>query len=109
MTRLTKALARLAHSWWQVDQVRASPTEGRLLRLRPPCYLRIGTETVEIVWRRRAEREVFYECADGSELQVLLSGLKPEVYWLRHGERQLLTESDIEVFEGGHDTDRISG
>ncbi len=38
-------------SWWRVDRIRASPTEGRLLRLHPPCFVVIGGRSFEIAHR----------------------------------------------------------
>ncbi len=41
LTRLAN-LVRLLPAWWQADRVRASPREGRLLRIMPPCIVRIS-------------------------------------------------------------------
>lgn len=38
-------------SWWRVDRVRASPNDGRLLRLHPPCFVVIGGRSFEISHR----------------------------------------------------------
>lgn len=48
-------LVRLARSWWRCDRPRASPREGRLLRLTPPCLLRVGDTLVELTSRTVGE------------------------------------------------------
>ncbi|MCB1807126.1 MAG: hypothetical protein KDK04_13000 [Candidatus Competibacteraceae bacterium] len=104
MKKLAKALASLARNWWQVDQVRISPSEGRLLNLQPPCYLRIGAQTVEIIQRRPAEQRlgVIYDCADDSQLQVNLISLNRalDVCWIRQDQTIELAAADVEVFSG---------
>ena len=102
MKKWAKTLTSLVRSWWHVDQIRVSPVEGRLLRLQPPCYLRINTETIELVQRRRAVQRlgVIYDCADGSELQVILFSLNQalKVYWQRPGGAIELAAQEVEVF-----------
>lgn len=57
---LANRLARLLHSWWRYDRIRAAPGEGRLLRLEPPCYLLIDEQPVSV-----EERSV-QETAEGT-------------------------------------------
>ena len=47
----SKTLLDCLRSWWRVDRIRASPAEGRLLRLHPPCFVVIGGRSLEIAHR----------------------------------------------------------
>jgi hypothetical protein len=102
---LVKQLWRLVHSWWRQDRIRLSPTEGRLLRLEPPCFLVIDGQPFEIVKRtlRPSDREpvAVYTCRTcGSELMIR-QGLTPEILWHHQGVVRRLHETDIEVYPGG--------
>lgn len=48
---VSKAVLDCIRSWWRVDRIRASPTDGRLLRLHPPCFVVIGGQSFEIAHR----------------------------------------------------------
>ena len=100
MNRLLKQLHGLARSWWRIDSIRISPAEGRLLRLQPPCYLRLGAEVLEITRRRTVGQSLIYDCADGDELQVSFIDLTqaPQVHWRRQEQTIELSVSELEVF-----------
>lgn len=106
-------LPQLIWSWWRRDKIRVSPAEGRLLRLQPPCYLRLLGETVEVRARRPLPGGggVSYECVGTEaigvgELRVRISarGLRhpPEVDWLASGavEPCPLAADEVDVFAG---------
>lgn len=107
MTPLTQTVSRLVRGWWQAEQIRISPCEGRLLRLQTPSYVRIGTQTLELIKRRTDHKSlgVIYDCSDGSELRVQLISLNQSlaVYWWRTGVEVELNELDVEIFNGTSD------
>ena len=47
----SKALLDCLRSWWRVDRIRASPIDGRLLRLHPPCFVVIEGRSFEVAQR----------------------------------------------------------
>jgi hypothetical protein len=100
-------LIDLIRSWWRVDRIRASPREGRLLRLSPPCILCIDAVLVEVhervVGQTVTGPYVRYDCIgpDGrSELWVMPRGRDqtPEIHWIQGPTRRVLSEADIEAF-----------
>jgi hypothetical protein len=107
MWKLATALARLLHWWWRCDRIRAPPSEGRLLRLVPPCFLRIAGEPVEVVSRHVAfagdSQLILHRCqgeAGDFELAIRLTAGGPEVR-MRRGECEwLLAAEDVEVIPG---------
>ena len=88
------------------DRIRVPPSEGRLLRLSPPCVLTIGSETVLIVSRTVSETtdgpSVRYECETdygSAELIVRLNAMKTQVEWKnQEGTTTPLAEADLVVF-----------
>jgi hypothetical protein len=107
MWKLATALARLLHWWWRSDRIRAPPSEGRLLRLVPPCFLRIAGEPVEVVSRDvtfAGDRQlIMHRCqseAGEFELAVRLKDGGPEVCMRRGGRDRLLAAEDVEVIPG---------
>ncbi|MEX2216808.1 MAG: hypothetical protein WD768_22025 [Phycisphaeraceae bacterium] len=106
-------LVRLLRWWWQADRVRISPREGRLLRLRPPCILRIGEAYVQVHRRCTGSLAtgpyVLYECTiDSQPGQLIVSPGPPGapgppsgsklIKWRLAGETQDLDADDVEVF-----------
>lgn len=99
-------MLRLLRSWWQVDRIRASPREGRLLRLRPPCILVIDGRVVEVVARTLAHDDdcvtVSYDCRQGQDVGCLTirlaGGLTSNVVWTAAGVERRLPADDVEVF-----------
>ena len=103
MWKLATALARLLHWWWRSDRIRAPPSEGRLLRLEPPCFLRIAGEPAEVV-SRHVDGQLITHCCHGAagdfELAVRLTEGGPEVRMRRGGRERLLAAKDVEVIPG---------
>jgi len=102
--RLVRQLGRLLHSWWRGDRIRVSPEEGRLLRLRPPCWLLIDGATVEVVGRTvpDAGRRVLYSCRTHSGVGTLAVSLddKVNLHWHDGAHTRPIMASDIEVYSG---------
>ena len=81
--QLLRDLFKLFRSWWQVDRVRISPTEGRLLRLIPPCIICVNGRPVEVlrrsVSRKTAEVIVQYDClCEGRLAQLFVTPREKE-------------------------------
>lgn len=98
-------LVRLIRDWWQVDRVRISPREGRLLRLQPGDLLRLEGMTVTVIARRvdPDASGVRYRCEGagfGGELWVGLDAGRQadEVVWSRQGCQQRLPAVEVEVY-----------
>jgi hypothetical protein len=104
---LTRALARLAQSWWSADRVRASQREGRILRLRPPTVILLDQRQIEVVRRSVAHgtngAEVIYDCQTDcgpAQMRVAVVGpiCSPCITWIENDRRQLLTEDEFEIW-----------
>src|SRR5262245_15885279 len=105
MWRLVRSVWRLIDSWWRRDRVRASPREGRLLRLTPPRVLIVAGEAAQIA--RRSVRidgghpRVTYHCVTRAGCALLrVNAAEPAhgILWqTKHG-TQRLHEEDIEVY-----------
>src|SRR5688572_8054988 len=50
-SQLLVSIRNLIDSWWRVDRIRASPREGRLLRIEPGTIVTINGEMLEITER----------------------------------------------------------
>jgi hypothetical protein len=107
MWSLVSSMGRLLHCWWRGDRIRVSPREGRLLRLKPPCFLRIAGEPVQVT-RRQVIRgavglTIVYHCemATGPcELVVQPMPWGPAVTVQRPGEVRAVTAEDVDVIPG---------
>jgi hypothetical protein len=106
--RWTHSLARLVRSWWQVDRIRVSPSEGCWLRLKCGWLMRVDEEWFEVTSRSVSAGPdsswVAYECAGRGQVawlraQPLASGQPRALYWHSGGEVRLLDPAEIEVFE----------
>jgi hypothetical protein len=104
---LVKRVASLLHSWWHSDRIRCPPAEGRLLRLRPPCYLRLRGEPLQVISRAVQElggkTSVVYACHSrigSGRLVVKPKDAFPAVTieWHADGTVVGLWEADVEVF-----------
>ena len=104
---LVKRVASLLHSWWRGDRIRSPPAEGRLLRLRPPCYLLLRGQSLEVTSREVQERggkmSVVYVCqtrGGQGNLVVEPGTILPAVMseWHENGKVVRLPEADVEVF-----------
>jgi hypothetical protein len=109
ITRLLRDVFRLIASWWQVDRVRVSPHEGRLLRLEPPCVMVVESRPAEVlartVGRTAAGPFVVYDCRSATgpcQLRVvpLGEGYVSRVSWIEDGRERELAADDVEVFQG---------
>jgi hypothetical protein len=107
LARVYRALARLVQSWWSIDRVRASPREGRILRLRPPAWILLDGREVEVLRRsvfRGAEGgSVVYDCqTEYGPAQIRVSTVGPlystQIYWVQRGQPQLLDEDRLEIW-----------
>ena len=47
-------IVALARSWWQVDRIRTPPRDGALLRLSPPCLVRVRGAVLGFAARRHS-------------------------------------------------------
>ena len=77
--QILRDLWRLIRSWWQVDRIRISPSEGRLWRLDPPCVVFVDGTPVEVLRKlpttQDASRVVEYEClCAGREARLAVNG-----------------------------------
>ena len=103
MWRVVRAAARLVHCWWHGDRVRASPREGKLLRLAPPCFVRLAGEPAAVVRRRVVTGAVVYSCdaaAGPYELVVRPTGGEPAVAVRRAGAEWAVAADEVEVIPG---------
>jgi hypothetical protein len=107
MGTLAGSIARLLHWWWHGDRIRAAPREGRLLRLTPPCFVRIAGQWAEVVSRRVLRDSnvplIVYRCAgpaDAFELAIrpTVDGVRIDLR--RGGKTRPLSEDDVEVIRG---------
>jgi hypothetical protein len=110
MTMLKKtihALAGLLRAWWQVDRVRVSPSDGRLLRLGLRSVIQVMGDPAVVMKRRVGHTEegpyVAYECegvAGSSEILVRPIGDRHRVAirWVTKGKERALSEAEIEAF-----------
>ncbi len=98
---------RLLRSWWQADRVRISPREGRLLRLEPPCIVRIGGRYAQVLHRRTGQTPegpyVCYECeVDDQPAQLWVEPVgqayMQRVRWSLAGVDASLLAEEVEVF-----------
>jgi len=105
--QLLRDVFALIRSWWQVDRVRISPAEGRLLRLIPPCIICVNGRPVEVL-RRSVSHETFgpivqYDClCQGQAAQLLVAtnekGRTSSVVWFENGQVRDLTEADVDAY-----------
>ena len=105
---LARSVADLLRSWWRVDRIRASPCEGRLLRLHPPCFIAIDGQTVEIARRVIGQDAdgpfVIYDCRAMTGPAKLLVRLLTEpsqtlIRWIGPDGERPLNEHEVSVFE----------
>lgn len=103
---MIRELFQLVQSAVCRDRIRVPPSDGRLLRLSPPCVLMIGTETVSIVGRTVGSRKgrpcVRYELesqrSTGTLVVELQQNLRCEITLEASSIHQPIAEDDIVVF-----------
>ena len=107
LKKTIQSLADLLRSWWHVDRVRVSPSQGRLLRLGLRSVIQVGGESAVVLKRRVGHTAegpyVVYECqciAGPSELFVRPIGGTHHVTirWVVNGKERTLSEGEIEAF-----------
>jgi hypothetical protein len=116
VARLFIDLARLVESWWKIDRIRASPREGRILRLQPPCVVVVENRPAEVLARTLGQgasptatatamelMHVVYDCrsARGAcrlTVTVTASGAIAGVDWMEDGVERRIMEEDVEVY-----------
>ena len=108
--RLLRSAWLAARWWWKVDRVRISPREGRLLRLEPPCLLRLGGLWAQVVGREVATGgagpSVVYRLNADAGSAVLRVARRPgcralSVHLRAGAGEESLPEEEIEVFPRG--------
>lgn len=106
--RLLSKLSGWIRSWWRVDRVRVSPTEGRLLRLEPPCWLRVEGTLVEVFSRTVGETTggpfVTYGCRSPAgpctlSLDPRGQGRTAILRWEKDARKEELSSRQVEVFQ----------
>lgn len=105
---MIRAVLEFLRAWWRVDRIRASPRDGRLLRLHPPCFVLIGDRSFEI-GRRVVGQDadgpfVVYDGRDANGPAKLLVRLvtkssRTVIRWIGNNGERTLDETDISVFE----------
>ena len=105
---LLSALLDCIRSWCRVDRIRASPIEGRLLRLHPPCFVVIGGNSFEI-----AHRIVGHDATGpfvdynviGKEgpchllVQLIVETSQTAIRWIGPDGKRSLEPAEVSVFE----------
>ncbi len=104
---LLSTLLALARAWWRHDRVRASPNEGRLLRLGPGAVLRIAGRRAVVQHRRVGETAegsyVAYECeGEAGPSQLLLRHTAGRIHstasWREGGAEQTIGADSVEAY-----------
>lgn len=116
VARLFIDLTRLVESWWKIDRIRASPREGRILRMQPPCVVVVEDRPAEVLARTLGQTasttagtamielmQVVYECRSARgpcelRLVVTASGAIAGVSWTEDGVKRRIAETDVEVY-----------
>ncbi len=105
---LGKTLLDCLRSWWRMDRIRVLPTDGRLLRLHPPCFVVIGGRSFEIAHRvvgQDAEGpfvDYNIHSQDGSArmlVRLIVETSQTVIRWIGPDGERLLDEEAISVFE----------
>jgi hypothetical protein len=90
--------------WWRADRIRAAPGEGRLLRLRPPCFLRVRGRTVEVL-RRSVIHSVlgpcvlYCCCVPAGSRALLVAPQGGKMRWIEADSESELMTIEVEVFQ----------
>jgi hypothetical protein len=104
---LMHSIAELLRAWWRVDRIRAAPSDGRLLRLQPPCFVTIDGGPFEIARRVVGQDAggpfVVYEChATGGSAQLIVrlvaESQQTSIRWIGPDGERRLNERDVAVF-----------
>ena len=102
------SIVELLRAWWRVDRVRAASSDGRLLRLRPHCFVMIDGRPFEIARRIVGQDAggpfVVYECqATGGSARLIVNlvaeSQQTSIRWIGPDGERGLDERDVSVFE----------
>ena len=115
---MIRALLDCLRAWWRVDRIRASPCNGRLLRLHPPCLVVVCGQSFEIAHRIVGQDVagpfVDYDLhgENGSArllVRLMIETSQSVIRWIGPDGERPLDETEISVFErttfvarGGH-------
>ena len=93
-------LRALCVAWLRVDRIRASPDQGRLLRLEPGAILVIGDEQFVVTHRKRhGDTSVKYVCQGRRGFSLLLVPVcAREVRWSYQRQTVTVCADEIEVY-----------
>jgi hypothetical protein len=118
IARLWRDLSQLVRSWYMHDRIRASPVEGRLLRVQPGDLLTVGSRDVIVVDRSVAEgpaglcvRLICRTETGIGELHLTMADLETlHLIWIEAGHRCPMAAVDVQVWPRnrkiGNDTSR---
>ena len=102
---LARTLADAVRTWWQQDDIRVSPCEGRLLGLDVPCIVEVEGQLFEItrraIGRSSSGKYVAYSghaAADGSDCEFECRPGNRTVEWRDARGTRSLDERSILVF-----------
>ena len=102
------SIVELLRAWWRVDRVRVASSDGRLLRLRPHCFVMIDGRPFEIARRIVGQDAggpfVVYECqATGGSARLIVNlvaeSQQTSIRWIGPDGERGLDERDVSVFE----------
>ena len=105
---MIRAFLDCLRAWWRVDRIRASPRDGSLLRLSPPCLVVIGGQSFEIAHRIVGQDVagpfVDYDLRgeDGSArllVRLTIETSQSVIRWIGPDGEWPLDETEVAVFE----------
>lgn len=105
---ILRELGRLLRSWWGVDRIRVSPTDGELLRLKVHTLLQLDGVwwTVQTRWVGDNIHGPFvrYQCGNGTEAATLEVQPSPpsraeRIAWITGTISRELHPAEITVYE----------
>lgn len=102
MGRLGSAIWQLIQEWWRADRIRASPREGRWLRLQVGDGFRFAGQWWEITARHAPDaspRPVLrYECRSGERFACLVFELNEadSFHWQSAGSSQVCSLDQLD-------------
>ena len=105
---MIRAVLNCWRAWWRVDRIRASPCDGRLLRLHPPCLVVICGQSFEIAHRIVGQDAdgpfVDYDLRgeDGPArllVRLIVETSRTLIHWIGPDGERPLDETEVAVFE----------
>ena len=106
IAQVWRDLSQLVWSWWMRDRIRASPAEGRLLRIRSGDLLTVGGIDVEVLDRSITEGStgpcVRLMCrvdARTAELHLtIVEGGSSLFVWIDSGDSHQIAADDVQAW-----------